>query len=286
MMVTGKKTIGGQIYSFKDNGMMVTGWAEEEDGWHYYDTSGAMKKGWIQVGSVKYYCDPETGRMYESQWIEDKYYVRADGAMQVGWFIAGEHWYYSDSKGVKQTSKWVGEYYVQADGTMAVNKWIGGHYVGSDGKWVPLSGNEKVYEVELVNGKKATVVGYFDTQMAEDIFKQLNEYRVQKGLEVLQPANFALQAAVNTRGYEIAYNFEHTRPNGMDCFSVYDRAIAENIAAGSSYMTAKDFMAGWKASVGHNLNMLSPNANSVGISVFKLKVGNTYQTYCVQLFAL
>lgn len=287
MMVIGRKTIGGQVYSFKDNGMMVTGWAQEEDGWRYYDPSGAMKKGWVQVGKTWYYCDPATGAMYESQWIENKYYVQADGSMAVGWFQAGGQWYYSDANGVKQTSKWIGgEYYVQADGTMAVDKWIGGYYVGSDGKWVPLSGNEKVYEVELVNGKKTTVIGYFDTQMADDIFKQLNEYRVQKGLEVLQPANFALQAAVNTRGYEIAYNFEHTRPNGMDCFSVYDRAIAENIAAGSSYMTAKDFMAGWKASAGHNLNMLSPNANAVGISVFKLKVGNTYQTYCVQLFAL
>lgn len=282
-MVVGQQVIGKQTYYFNDSGVMVTGWNKREDGWRYYTPSGAMAEGWVKVGTYWYCCQKDTGIMYESEWIDDKYYVQANGAMAVGWFKLDDQWYYSDASGLKQTNKWVDSYYVQNDGTMAVSKWIGEYYVGADGKWIPLSGNDKVYSIDLGNGKKTTVIGYFDTEMSKEVFKLLNNYRIQKGLNVLQPAGFELQAAVETRGAEIAYSFDHQRPNGDECFSVYSSAIAENIAAGPS--TASAAITAWKNSSGHNKNMLLEDADSVGIAVFKLKSGNTYYNYFVQLFA-
>ena len=41
---------------------------------------------------------------------------------------------------------------------------------------------EQEYTVNLKNGETTTVVGYFDREMADEIFTQLNEYRTSKGL--------------------------------------------------------------------------------------------------------
>ena len=121
---------------------------------------------------------------------------------------------------------------------MAVSQYIGDYYVGEDGKWIETTGNDKVYEIELSDGKKTVVVGQYDETASREVFTLLNEYRVEKGLNPLQPANMALQAAANIRGCELAKMFDHVRPNGEDCFSVYEASCAENIAGGTG-MTAE-----------------------------------------------
>ena len=41
---------------------------------------------------------------------------------------------------------------------MAVSQYIGDYYVGEDGKWVETTGGDKVYVVELADGKNDTVL--------------------------------------------------------------------------------------------------------------------------------
>ncbi|MDQ6669935.1 MAG: CAP domain-containing protein [Chloroflexota bacterium] len=56
-------------------------------------------------------------------------------------------------------------------------------------------------------------------------------------------------------------------------------AIAENIAAG--YPTPDAVMAGWLASTGHRLNVLSPEYTEIGVGVVN---GGAYGTYWTQEF--
>ena len=283
-MVIGRQEIGKKAYYFETTGAMVTGWKELEEGWYYFDASGAMLKGWIKVGNTWYYCDKDSGVMYENQWLENKYYLFDEGAMAVGWQKIGEDWYYFDNNGVKQTSKWIGDYYVQADGTMAVSQYIGIEYVGEDGKKVPRSGSERVYEIDLGDGKKTIVIGYYDADMANDIYEAVNAYRTEKGLEILQPAVMPMKAQANIRAYEITYLFDkYTRPNGDKSTSIYPGVFDENIAR--SCTSATEVMNQWKQSVDTNKIMLSNDAKFSAVSVFKLKTGNTYTNYIVQLFS-
>lgn len=116
---------------------------------------------------------------------------------------------------------------------------------------VETTGNDRVYEVGLADGKKTIVIGQYDEAASKEVFTMLNKYRVENGLNPLQPAGPNLQAAVNIRGYELAYSFDHTRPNGESCFSVYENAMAENIAGGTG-LTAEGAMTLGKIQKGIN----------------------------------
>lgn len=142
------------------------------------------------------------------------------------------------------------------------------------------------YIVDLGNGETTTVWGHYDYEMAQQVYEMLNEYRVENGLSELATST-ALTNAVNIRGYEIAYSFSHTRPNGYKWSSLTSYANGENIAAG--YPSAEAVMTGWKNSSGHNENMLRSSFHKVAISVFckREEMPNGayyYKYYAVQLF--
>ena len=44
-------------------GAMRTGWVACDDGWHFFNASGAMERCWLLDGSNWYWLDPETGVM-------------------------------------------------------------------------------------------------------------------------------------------------------------------------------------------------------------------------------
>jgi len=141
--------------------------------------------------------------------------------------------------------------------------------------------NDKTYTVTLKNGKKAKVTGHYDTTMANEIVKQLNAYRKQKGKGTLKTTKSALKSCANLRAYEISYKFSHTRPNGKSCFTANKALYGENIASG--YKTADSVMKAWKKSSGHNKNMLDKSYKYVYVSVFAkkctTKAGAVYYTY-------
>ena len=87
--------------------------------------------------------------------------------------------------------------------------------------------------------------------------------------------DYDLERLAMQRAAEIALSYEHTRPNGNRCFSIYEEKgitcshAGENIAAG--YKSAEAVHMGWRednenfAGQGHRRNMLSSDYNCVGI---------------------
>ncbi len=100
--------------------------------------------------------------------------------------------------------------------------------------------------------------------------------------------------AAQIRANEIVGNFSHTRPNGKDCFTVFDdlgisaSAKGENIAAGSKTGTAT--FTQWKedgkpySGQGHRRNMLSKNFTKIGIA-YTYDANSTYKYYWTMILA-
>ena len=84
--------------------------------------------------------------------------------------------------------------------------------------------------------------------------------------------DYELERVAMQRAAEIALSYDHTRPNGKECFTAYPSGYmrkGENIAAG--YGSAAEVFDGWKeenesyAGQGHRRNMLSDKFKAVGI---------------------
>lgn len=110
-----------------------------------------------------------------------------------------------------------------------------------------------------------SVPGLRDYEKACQLLRLTNQRRAEQGLGSLEMDQSLLESAM-VRAAEIAVYFEHTRPDGEDCFSVNEKIAAENIAAGHSSPSAT--MDQWMNSEGHRANILSSSFESIGIGCF------------------
>lgn len=112
-----------------------------------------------------------------------------------------------------------------------------------------------------------------------EILRLLNEERANAGLPALSYYTKGQEAA-DIRAREGASVFSHTRPDGRECFSVFDDLnlpdfmCAENLASGQ--ISAEEVMSDWMNSEGHRANILDDYPNAVVIS--------RYNDCWVQLF--
>ena len=119
---------------------------------------------------------------------------------------------------------------------------------------------------------------------AKQVAGLVNRERADRGLGYLKYSS-ALSRAASQRAEEIVSVFDHTRPDGSSCFTVFDEygigyyAAGENIAAGQP--NPESVMDSWMNSSGHRANILSGNFNFIGVGV--VYSGGYY--YWVQLFA-
>ena len=98
-------------------GAMRLGWAACDDGWRFFNASGAMERCWLLDGSNWYWLDPETGVMATgvTQCGSSSYCFGASGAMAFGWAYDRGTWYYADSSGELQSGwlhKWGAWYWL------------------------------------------------------------------------------------------------------------------------------------------------------------------------------
>jgi len=114
-----------------------------------------------------------------------------------------------------------------------------------------------------------------------------NLEREKAGLPLFQPASQPLQHAAGLRADEIVSLFDHTRPDGQSCFSVFEEysityhAVGENIAkATTGYKSPAGVIEMWMNSAGHRENILNPDFTSMGIGY---AIGNGWEHF-VQLF--
>lgn len=118
-----------------------------------------------------------------------------------------------------------------------------------------------------------------------DVIYLVNKVRMQNGLEPLS-VNAQMQQAADVRKEELVTQFDHTRPNGTDCFTALNEAgvsyttAGENIAAGQ--VDAMDAMDSWMNSDGHRANILTEEFTHIGAGHYETNQG--YGNYWVQLF--
>ena len=127
-------TIGEATYLFDANGMMVTGWDNQDGAWSYYNAYGARVSGWLMSGGSWYYIDPATGIM-NTGWVQVDgrwYLLSSSGAMLTGWQQLGATWYYLGPSGAMLTGwQQIGRtwYYFASDGHMVTG------WQTIDGRW-------------------------------------------------------------------------------------------------------------------------------------------------------
>jgi len=119
-----------------------------------------------------------------------------------------------------------------------------------------------------------------------EVLRITNTERMSNGVDPLTMFP-AMQAATDIRAQELIQLFSHTRPDGSDCFSVFDEVgvewsyVGENIAAG--YQTPAAVMEGWMNSSGHRANILEAGYKHIGVG-YTYSQGSDYGAYWVQLF--
>lgn len=153
------------------------------------------------------------------------------------------------------------------------------------------------YSVDIGGGQTTTVYGYFDDGIADEIFKQLNTYRQENGLPVLEN-RFHEEAKIRAMECAYLFNSNHDRPNGKEFWELNELIGGENINCISDEMLhidistkliATDIMQSWKNSPRHNANMLSDD-ELVGVGVFvkiivdSNGIANKESIYSVQNF--
>lgn len=99
-LVTGRRVIDGHPYLLGAYGL-VSGWCLDGDVW-YYGQNGEVLTGWLFTGNRWYWLDPANDGAMSKGVVSIgsvKYYLTESGAMAVGWAFDGANWYYADSSG-------------------------------------------------------------------------------------------------------------------------------------------------------------------------------------------
>lgn len=126
------------------------------------------------------------------------------------------------------------------------------------------------------------------TESEARLLSLINGERAKAGVPALTFSS-RYYACAELRAREITKLFEHTRPNGSDCFTAYEACgkkrparCAENIATCSGY---SDYVAqlhtGLMNSAGHRANILDPDLRTVSLC-FAQDVSGAY--YLAELF--
>ena len=136
--------IGDATYRFNADGIMVTGWDQQDGKWSHYTSYGARTNGWFEEAGHWYYFDPSTGvmKIWWAQIDGHWYNFGLDGRMVTGWKNLDGHWYRFGTDGHMATG-WqrigLSWYYFGSDGQMRTGwqkidgRW---YYFAHSGAWI------------------------------------------------------------------------------------------------------------------------------------------------------
>lgn len=119
----------------------------------------------------------------------------------------------------------------------------------------------------------------------DGIFKETNKRRIENGLEPLERIKVVDTPAM-IRAKETDTLWSHTRPDGRDCFSVYEdvglkySSMGENLFSATKYLEPERVVDEWMNSPAHKENILQPMFKGIGLGYYE---GDTYN-FWVQLF--
>ena len=137
-------------------------------------------------------------------------------------------------------------------------------------------GFQEIEDGSYVNGVNVNVQAKEMYSKAFEVLNLVNKERAKKGLDALVMDQSLLETAM-MRGFENVLYWDHTRPNGKDCFTANSGMFGENIAWGST--TASGVMNQWMNSDGHRANILGSGYKSIGIGCVYYK-GTYYWVQC------
>ena len=155
-------------------------------------------------------------------------------------------------------------------------------YEGSTAKTITVKVNKSggtAYYEEITSSKKDPA------EMTAEVVTIVNKERKAAGASSLS-SDAELNKAAAIRAKELAQLFSHTRPDGRDCFTIFDDcsirvgAAGENIAYGAP--SAASVMELWMNSPGHKSNILSSYFTKIGVGLY---IDGNGTCYWVQLFA-
>lgn len=115
--------------------------------------------------------------------------------------------------------------------------------------------------------------GTFDKELAKETFILTNKMRKEHSVPELI-WDGCLYESARVRAAESSLYFSHTRLDGTDCFTIYDKLHGENLAC--NYSSAESVVNGWMSSEGHKANILNSNFTRGSIAVFKTLTGWYY----------
>ena len=143
---------------------------------------------------------------------------------------------------------------------------------------VSPEGPDCIFLIDLGEGIPEPVLGHFDENRAEDMFRRINAVRIRLGLPSLKQLR-RYQNFSAVRALEASYFFEHERPNGIP-FSQ-----GENLAMCRGISSNRSVCEGWCGSPDHFANITAPEYRYTGISCFLWKEHRgEYLEYWAQIF--
>ena len=119
-----KRRHGDATYRFNADGIMVTGWDQQDGKWSHYTSYGARTNGWFEEAGHWYYFDPSTGvmKIWWAQIDGHWYNFGLDGRMVTGWKNLDGHWDHRFGTDGHMATGWqqigLSWYYFGTDGQM------------------------------------------------------------------------------------------------------------------------------------------------------------------------
>lgn len=129
----------------------------------------------------------------------------------------------------------------------------------------------------------------FQKQIAAEMLQLVNKERAAAGLAPVSGGYERLNQAAQLRAAELPRAFSHTRPDGSECWTVFQEfdipkthGKGENVGGG--YQSPQDVMKTWmKSKKGHNENILSPEVNYLGVG-YVYEESSKYKHFWILLF--
>ena len=157
-------------------------------------------------------------------------------------------------------------------------------------EFVEKEGNHVFNETEPVS-ESDLPIGISESAIAEELTRLINEYRVANGVEPLDTSDALLQQVADLRAEESTYVMDgaHSRPMAGKAADSFH--IGENLAmAGfdkydTSESIAKTIFDAWKASAGHNRNMLNERYKQGAIGIRLVKEDGRLAAYASHDFS-
>ena len=213
----GWKTVKGKKYYFsKKNGAAYTEFKKIDGKGCLFAKNGKRygsglvtyngKVYWVKGGSVQYGWKNLKGNRY--------YFSKADGAAVTGWQkLDGKEYYFND-RGAVQKNQWIGDRYVGSKGYVTKEK------SESTGKPdAPVKNPSPVQppaETPTVQEPSEEHELFYNEAYSDQIFEEINRFRVSKGCKPLQRAKGTLLTESIIRGaYNIDVCFETDNTGGL-----------------------------------------------------------------------